>query len=57
MRRPQFAFACFIVGLLLVFLIEANIARIIGVPLMLLGIGLGIPAIATPEFLEGDRQN
>ena len=57
MRRPQFAFACFIVGLLLVFLVEANIARIIGVPLMLLGIGLGIPAIATPEFLEGDREN
>ena len=55
MRRPQFAFGCFVAGLLLVFLVEANIARIIGVPLMLLGIGLGIVAIATPEFVEGDR--
>jgi disulfide bond formation protein DsbB len=56
MKRPQVAFGCFVVGLLLVFLIEANIARIIGVPLMLLGIGLGIVAIATPEFVEGDRE-
>jgi disulfide bond formation protein DsbB len=55
-NRAQLAAACFITGLLLVFLIEASIARIIGVPLMLLGIGLGITAIATPDFLDGDRE-
>ena len=55
MKRPQAAAACFIVGLLLVLLIEAPVARIIGVPLMLVGIGLGIVAIASPEFIDGDR--
>jgi disulfide bond formation protein DsbB len=50
------AFGCFIVGLLLVFLVELNIARIIGVPLMLLGIWLGIAVVASPDFLEGDRE-
>jgi disulfide bond formation protein DsbB len=55
MKRPQAAAACFLLGLGLVFLIDAPIARIIGVPLMLVGIGLGIVAIASPEFLESDR--
>ena len=55
MKRPQAAAACFLVGLALVFLIEAPIARIIGVPLMLIGLGLGIVAIASPGFLAGDR--
>jgi disulfide bond formation protein DsbB len=55
MRRPQAAAACFLSGLALVFLIELPIARIIGVPLMLVGIGLGIVANASPEFLAGDR--
>jgi disulfide bond formation protein DsbB len=55
MKRPQAAAACFLLGLALVFLIELPIARIIGVPLMLVGIGLGIVAIASPDFIEGDR--
>jgi hypothetical protein len=37
-----------------VLLIEAGIARLIGVPLVFSGIVLGA-AIATPEFLAGDR--
>ena len=41
---------------LLIFLIDAGWARIIGVPLVFLGIGLGVAAIATPEFLAGDRE-
>ena len=53
--RPQAALACFVIGLLLVLLVEAAAARIVGVPLMLAGIGLGITAIASPDFLEGDR--
>ena len=53
--RPQIAFACFAVGCLLVLLVEAAIARIVGVPLMFGGIALGVAAIATPEFLAGDR--
>jgi hypothetical protein len=53
--RPYIAFACFVIGALLVLLIEAGIARIVGVPLMFAGIVLGVAAIATPEFLAGDR--
>jgi hypothetical protein len=53
--RPQFALACFMIGALLVLLIDAGIARIVGVPLMFVGIALGVAAIATPEFLAGDR--
>jgi hypothetical protein len=53
--RPRLALACFVIGALLVFLVEAGIARIIGVPLMFVGIALGVAAIATPEFVAGDR--
>jgi hypothetical protein len=54
-KRPQLAFACFALGLLLVLLVEAAIGRIIGVPLIFVGLGLGVAAIASPDFLEGDR--
>jgi hypothetical protein len=54
-KRPQLAFACFALGLLLVLLVEAAIGRIIGVPLIFVGLGLGVAAIATPDFLGGDR--
>jgi hypothetical protein len=52
--RPQLAVACFVVGCLLVLLVEAGIARIVGVPLIFAGIALGVASIATPEFLDGD---
>jgi hypothetical protein len=55
LARPQIAFGCFVVGCLLVFLVEASIARIVGVPLMFTGILLGVASIATPEFLARDR--
>jgi hypothetical protein len=55
LARPQIALACFVVGALLVLLIEARVARIVGVPLMFAGIVLGVAVIATPEFLAGDR--
>ena len=54
-RLPVIAGASFITGLLLIFLIDQGWARIIGVPLVFTGIGLGVAAIATPEFLAGDR--
>jgi hypothetical protein len=53
--RPYIALACFVIGALLVLLIEAGIARVVGVPLMFAGIVFGVAAIATPEFLAGDR--
>jgi hypothetical protein len=53
--RPYIALACFMIGALLVLLIEAGIARVVGVPLMFAGIVFGVAAIATPEFLAGDR--
>ena len=54
-RRPVIAFACFAVGLLLILLVELPIARIVGVPLMFVGIALGVAVIASPDFLAGDR--
>lgn len=56
MTLPRAAFACFVVGLGLVFLVEAAIARIVGVPLIFVGIALGVTAIAEPAFLERDRE-
>lgn len=53
--RAKLAAACFVLGCLLVLLIEAGVARAIGVPLMFIGIGLGVAAIASPVFLESDR--
>jgi len=55
LARPQTAFACFVLGLLLVLVVEPGIARIVGVPLIFAGILLGVATIATPEFLAGDR--
>ena len=54
-RLPKIAAACFVVGLLLIFAIDQGWARAIGVPLVFVGIGLGVAAIATPDFLAGDR--
>jgi hypothetical protein len=56
-RLPGVAAACFAAGLLLVLLLDAGIARIIGVPLIFAGIALGVAAIATPDFLAGDRDD
>ena len=56
MSHPRVAAATFLLGLGLVLLIEASIARIIGVPLIFVGIVLGVAAIADPEFLRGDRE-
>jgi hypothetical protein len=53
--RPRVAFICFLAGLASVLLIDLGIARIIGVPLIFIGTALGVAAIATPEFLAGDR--
>jgi hypothetical protein len=54
-RLPRIAAACFLVGLGLVFLVDLGVARIVGVPLAFVGIGLGVAAIASPAFLERDR--
>jgi hypothetical protein len=54
-RLPRIAAGCFLAGLGLVFLIDLGIARIVGVPLIFLGIALGVTAIASPSFLERDR--
>jgi hypothetical protein len=32
-----------------------GIARAVGVPLLFVGLAIGVAAIATPEFLAGDR--
>ena len=56
-RTPWIATACFVVGLLLVLLLDASAARIVGVPLIFAGLALGVSAIASPEFLQGDRDS
>jgi hypothetical protein len=55
LARPQLAFACFATGLLLVLLVEPAIGPIVGVPLLFVGLVLGVAVIATPDFLDGDR--
>jgi hypothetical protein len=55
--RPRIAFACFVAGLALVLLVDVDVARIVGVPLVFVGIALGVASIATPEFLAGDRED
>jgi hypothetical protein len=54
-RLARAAAACFLIGLGLVLLIDLGVARIVGVPLTFVGIALGVAAIASPDFLEGDR--
>jgi energy-converting hydrogenase Eha subunit C len=55
--RPQIALACLVIGALLVLLVDTPVARIVGVPLMFAGLVLGVAAIATPDFLAGDRDS
>ena len=55
-RLDRAGAGCFLVGLGLVFLVDLGIARIVGVPLIFVGIALGVRAIASPEFLEADRE-
>lgn len=54
-RLSRAAAACFLIGLGLVLLVDLGIARIVGVPLTFVGIALGVTAIASPRFLEADR--
>jgi hypothetical protein len=54
-RLNRTAIACFVTGLGLVLLVDLGIARIIGIPLAFVGIALGVAAIASPAFLESDR--
>ena len=53
-RLTAAAVASFLVGLGLVFLVDLGVARIIGVPLIFVGIALGVRVIASPAFLEAD---
>jgi disulfide bond formation protein DsbB len=53
--HARIGLACFIVGCLLVLLIDASLARIIGVPMIFAGIFFGIYAIASPDFLKADH--
>jgi hypothetical protein len=55
-RLPWAAFGCFVIGLLVLFLIDVGIARVVAVPLIFVGITLGVTAIASPAFLERDRE-
>jgi hypothetical protein len=56
-RLPRIAAACFLAGLGLVLLIDLGVARAVGVPLIFVGVALGVTAIASPSFLERDRDD
>jgi hypothetical protein len=47
------ATATFVLGVVLMLVFDETLTRIAGVVLLLAGIGLGVFAIATPEFTEG----
>lgn len=55
LSRPRVAFTSFVLGCLLVLLVDAGVARAVGVPLLFVGLALGVAAIATPGFLAADR--
>jgi hypothetical protein len=57
LARPQIAFGCFVLGCLLVLIVELPLARIVGVPLIFAGLLLGVTVIASPEFLAADRDS
>lgn len=54
--RAEVAAACFVIGCLLTLLVDLGVARAVGVPLIFAGIALGVAAIASPPFLERDRE-
>jgi len=54
-RLPWIALGCFVIGLLLLLLVDAGAARVVAVPLIFVGIYLAVRAIASPEFLRRDR--
>jgi hypothetical protein len=51
----RLAAASFAAGVAVMLAFDATLTRIVGVALLLSGIALGAWAIATPEFLEDDR--
>ncbi|MDQ2676156.1 MAG: hypothetical protein M3Y34_05050 [Actinomycetota bacterium] len=48
------ATAAFLVGVALMLLFDSTLTRVAGVVLLLGGIGLGVFAIATPDFTRED---
>lgn len=60
MRRPRSAVlapVALALGAVALFLAEAQILRVGAALLLIVGIVLGVFAIATPAFLEGDRDS
>jgi hypothetical protein len=51
----RLAAACFLLGGGLLFLFESTVPQVAGVILLLGSIGIGTFAIASPEFLAGDK--
>lgn len=57
MTLPRVSAAAFLLGAGLVFVVDLGVARAVGIPLMFVGIALGVAAIASPSFLESDRES
>ena len=53
-REARLAAAVFTAGVALMLVFDLTVTRIVGVLAMFAGIGLGVFAIATPEFTRGD---
>lgn len=58
-RRPRTlpaAVAALAIGAAVLFFADAEALRVASAALLLTGIGLGVFAVATPEFLAGDKE-
>lgn len=55
MKKPITFIALFLVGAIVMFAFDSTITLFVGMFLQLGSIGVGVFAIATPEFLESDE--
>lgn len=55
-RTLPAAVAALVVGAAVLFLADAEALRVASAALLLAGIGLGVLAVATPEFLTRDQE-
>lgn len=55
MRPGAIAALCIAVGALLLLVVDGGVLRVISIVLLFAAIGLGVFAIASPEFLARDR--
>lgn len=56
MTKPALFIALFVVGALTMFLFDHTLTLLLGMALQVAAIVFGVFTVATPEFLEGDKE-